>query len=249
MIHRKRRLSRGHAAPSSPAACEHDRGRRWPWLAGTPVVSNTRSIAIGLLAASLAIVGLAAADDPDGTPSAGGAGYIRIEGAIDRLQSRYLTRALDDARAAGLSTIVVHLDTDGGQVHYAREMFKTILDSRANPAGDDPDAAERNAAISEEADGSLPRMIAFVDFRALSAGAMIAYAHHEIHVTDGASIGDIGVNLPGLGRDHRVRPGEDRDGGAHSPRPGRGAPRLAARTTSQDDRPKPEPLPHHAPRG
>ena len=141
---------------------------------------------------------MAAAESPTGASSAAGAGYIRVEGAIDRLQSRYLARALDDARAAGLATIVVHLDTDGGEVHYAREMFKAVLASGRKP-GDggpdspDPDSLDRDAAAPQDAGGSSPRMVAFVDFRALSAGAMIAYAHHEIYLAEGASIGDIGV--------------------------------------------------------
>ena len=37
------------------------------------------------------------------------------------------------------------------------------------------------------------RMVAFVDFRAISAGAMITYAHEEIYISETASIGDIGV--------------------------------------------------------
>jgi len=150
---------------------------------------------------SLAVIAMAAAESPAGESSAGGAGYIRIEGAIDRLQSRYLARALADARAAGLGTIVLHLDTDGGQVHYAREMFRAVLAagrasgggepaSEADGGGLETDAAKRGP---DTADPDAPRMIAFVDFRALSAGAMIAYAHHEIHLTEGASIGDIGV--------------------------------------------------------
>ena len=45
--------------------------------------------------------------------------------------------------------------------------------------------------VSQAKDG--PKMIAFVDFRAISAGAMISYAHEEIYISSGASIGDIGV--------------------------------------------------------
>ena len=139
-----------------------------------------------------------AAGTPEGASSSGGVGYIRIEGVIDRLQARYLERALDDARTAGLETIVVHLDTDGGQVHYAREMFTAILDPRVGGTDGEADAAAKPADATEDAGGNsgsahAPRMIAFVDFRALSAGAMIAYAHHEVHITEGASIGDIGV--------------------------------------------------------
>ena len=163
----------------------------------------------GLFAAAL-ILALAAlgagraGDPPAGTADAAPTdrvGYVRIEGAIDRLQSRYLARALADARAAGLGTVVLHLDTDGGQVHYAREMFRAVLASGKAPAGREPASAapggeSETGATDQGPDTADPdglRMIAFVDFRALSAGAMIAYAHHEIHVTEGASIGDIGV--------------------------------------------------------
>jgi len=156
-------------------------------MAGIPVIGITAAVL------SLAVIAMAAVESPAGASSAGGAGYIRIEGAIDRLQSRYLARALDDARATGLATIVVHLDTDGGEVHYAREMFKAILDPGKKPGDGGHDSSARDAAAPGDAGGSSPRMVAFVDFRALSAGAMIAYAHHEIYLAEGASIGDIGV--------------------------------------------------------
>ena len=120
---------------------------------------------------------------------------------IDRLQARYLARAFEDARRAGLERIIVHIDTDGGAVGYAREMFKTVLDPpgtrggpAAAPAGEEGDGVEAPDAAQGPGGADYdPRMIAFVDFRAISAGAMIAYAHHDIYVTEAASIGDIGV--------------------------------------------------------
>ena len=78
-------------------------------------------------------------------------------------------------------------------MHYAREMFKAILEPGKKPADEGRGGTDGDAAAPPDAGRSSPRMVAFVDFRALSAGAMIAYAHHEIHVTEGASIGDIGV--------------------------------------------------------
>ena len=158
-----------------------------------------------VLGLALAALGAGRAGEPTmdtaGASSASPVGYVRVEGVIDRLQSRYLARALADARAAGLRTIVLHLDTDGGQVHYAREMFRAVLASGKAPAGSEPASAapggESETGATDEGAGAgdpdLPRMIAFVDFRALSAGAMIAYAHHEIYLAEGASIGDIGV--------------------------------------------------------
>ena len=164
---------------------------------------------VGVFAAALvlalaALGGGRAGDPPEGAADAAPTdrvGYVRVEGVIDRLQSRYLARALADARAAGLGTVILHLDTDGGQVHYAREMFRAVLAPGRAPVDSEPDSAESGRESETEAtddrrdagDPDAPRMIAFVDFRALSAGAMIAYAHHEIYLTEGASIGDIGV--------------------------------------------------------
>ncbi len=104
-------------------------------------------------------------------------GYIHIEGMINRPRYMYLQRALEDADQRGLDTLVVHLDTDGGVLEYGREMLKLILD--------------------QPREGR--RTIAFVDFRAISAGAMIAYGHQELHISDTATIGDIGVIFAGPG--------------------------------------------------
>ena len=167
-------------------------------------IRTARFLASALLLAIAALGAGRAEGPPEGTADAAPndrVGYVRIEGVIDRLQSRYLARALADARAAGLGTVVLHLDTDGGQVHYAREMFRAVLAAGKAPAGREPASAapggESETGATEQgsdtADPDGPRIIAFVDFRALSAGAMIAYAHHEIYLTEGASIGDIGV--------------------------------------------------------
>lgn len=101
----------------------------------------------------------------------GKVGYASMTGPIDRMRHRYLDRVVAQARKLKLDTVILHIDTDGGEVSHAREMFKTVLD--------------------QARDG--PRMIAFVDFRAISAGAMVSYAHESIYISSGASIGDIGV--------------------------------------------------------
>ena len=151
--------------------------------------SSMRGRRLGVRAAALLVAAAALAagagasigaggDGANDSPAAKRTGYVHVEGVIDRLKARYLARALDDARTAGLDTLVVHLDTDGGEVGYAREMFKDVLSPPGGGAArGDPE----------------PRMIAFVDYRALSAGAMIAYAHHDLYLTEGASIGDVGV--------------------------------------------------------
>ena len=106
------------------------------------------------------------ADDDYGT-----VGYVEIDDIIDRFSDRYLARVIEQAEAEDIDTLLVRIDTDGGEVHHARTMFKRILDL--------------------EADGI--RTVAFIDFRAISAGALIAYAHEEVYVSETASIGDIGV--------------------------------------------------------
>jgi membrane-bound serine protease (ClpP class) len=111
----------------------------------------------------------------------GKVGYASLTGPIDRLRHRYLVRMINDARARKLDTVIVHIDTDGGEVSHAREMFKKVID--------------------QARDG--PRMIAFIDFRSISAGAMISYAHEEIYISPSASIGDIGVIF--VGRDGEIK--------------------------------------------
>ncbi len=101
----------------------------------------------------------------------GTVGYLEIDDIIDRFSDRYLARAIEQARAGNIDTLLVRIDTDGGEVHHARAMFKRILDL--------------------EAEGI--RTVAFIDFRAISAGALIAYAHEEVYISETASIGDIGV--------------------------------------------------------
>ncbi len=98
-------------------------------------------------------------------------GYLEIDDVIDRFSDRYLARAIDEARAGNIDTLLVRIDTDGGTVHHARSMFKRILDIEAQGI----------------------RTVAFIDFRAISAGALIAYAHEEVYLSETASIGDIGV--------------------------------------------------------
>ncbi len=130
-------------------------------------------IAVRLAGCLLPIAGWAAhAEDRSSTATDHGiVGYIEIDDVIDRFSDRYLARAINEARARSVDTLLVRIDTDGGAVHDARSMFKRVLDL--------------------EADGI--RTIAFIDFRAISAGALIAYAHEEVYISETASIGDIGV--------------------------------------------------------
>ncbi len=109
---------------------------------------------------------------PEETTTAPKVAFIHIEEMIDEWQARYVSRAIDDAIANDVDYIVTHIDTYGGRVDSAESIFIKFLSL------DGPDD---------------PKCIAFIDEKAISAGALIAYGHHEIHMTPAASIGDIGV--------------------------------------------------------
>ena len=130
-----------------------------------------RRLACGLLLLLTAAYATHAAGPVPASEGYGTVGYMEIDDIIDRFSDRYLARAIEQARTEDIDTLLVRIDTDGGEVHHARAMFKRILDLEA-------------AGI---------RTVAFVDFRAISAGALIAYAHEEVYLSETASIGDIGV--------------------------------------------------------
>ncbi len=100
------------------------------------------------------------------------AGLVVIEGMIDDGRAAYFRRSLERARKEGVDLLVVQLTTDGGYLHSAITFVETAL---------------------EEARGQDVRMVALVDGKAWSAGALIAYAHHEVYLTPGSHIGDIGI--------------------------------------------------------
>ena len=127
-------------------------------------------LAGGLLLTTAGAAVSAAGPTPS-TADYGTVGYIAIDDIIDRFSDRYLARVVEQAQAEDVDTLLVRIDTDGGEVLHARSMFKRVLDL--------------------EADGI--RTVAFIDFRAISAGALIAYAHEEVYLSETASIGDIGV--------------------------------------------------------
>ena len=137
---------------------------------GTSRPALLRRLACGVVLAGAWTAAPAAGPTP-GATDYGTVGYVEIDDIIDRFSDRYLARVIEQAKAEDIDTLLVRIDTDGGEVHHARTMFKRILDL--------------------EADGI--RTVAFIDFRAISAGALIAYAHEEVYLSETASIGDIGV--------------------------------------------------------
>ncbi|MEZ4474997.1 MAG: hypothetical protein R3F60_30230 [bacterium] len=89
---------------------------------------------------------------------------VPIRGTIDQGLAPYVKRSLEVAKSRGARAIVLDVDTFGGRVDAA-----VII---------------RDALLSAE----VP-VIAFVNRRAISAGALISYAADFIAFTNGASMG------------------------------------------------------------
>lgn len=87
-----------------------------------------------------------------------------IEGMIDLGQAPYLKRVLAQAQAEGAAAVVLEVNTFGGRVDAAVQMRDALLDSPL-------------------------RTIAFVNKRAISAGALISLAAREVVMAPGATMG------------------------------------------------------------
>ena len=116
------------------------------------------------------------------------AALLMIDGQIDEQWARYFRRALRQATEAKVATVVVHLTTDGGYLDSGLDMVNAALEAHQDPAG------------------SQPKLIAYIDNKAWSAGAMIAYAHQEIWLSGVAHIGDIGVIYQGADGELKYAP-------------------------------------------
>ncbi|MCS6970817.1 MAG: NfeD family protein [Planctomycetota bacterium] len=129
---------------------------------------------LGLLLVAVAPFGQGGEATPAGGQGAGGkplVAFIPIDGAIDDHRAGQFERAVDRALALSPRYIVCRIATDGGALDAAMRMLERIL------------------AVGDED----TELIAFIDTRAYSAGALLAYGHRRIYMTDQAYIGDIGV--------------------------------------------------------
>ena len=181
------------------------------------------------LAGALLLTAACAAHAAGPAPAAadyGTVGYVEIDDIIDRFADRYLARVIERAQDEGVDTLLVRIDTDGGEVLHARTMFKRILDLEAEGY---PDRRLRR----------LPRHLRRCADRLRPRGGVPERdrvdRRHRRRVPD-----------PGGG--DQVRPREVRDGGAHTSRAGGGAARLEPRDAAQDDRAQAVALPRHPPR-
>lgn len=89
---------------------------------------------------------------------------IPIEGMIDLGLAPFLSRTLREAEAAGAAAVVLDINTFGGRVDAATVMRDALLNARV-------------------------RTIAFVNQRAISAGALISLACNTIVMVKGGTIG------------------------------------------------------------
>lgn len=87
-----------------------------------------------------------------------------IEGMIDLGLAPFVQRVLDEAAAAGAAAVVLEINTFGGRVDAAVLIRDSLLNSKV-------------------------RTVAFVNKRAISAGALISLAAEQIVMADGGTIG------------------------------------------------------------
>lgn len=99
---------------------------------------------------------------------------IAIEGMIDLGLAPFLSRTIREAQAAGAAAVLLDINTFGGRVDAAVAMRDALL----------------NAPV---------RTIAFVNQRAISAGALIALACDTLIMTKGGTIGAATPVLSGAG--------------------------------------------------
>ncbi len=87
-----------------------------------------------------------------------------VEGTVDLGLAPFLDRVLDEAEREGAAAVVLDIDTFGGRLDAAVAIRDRLLASRV-------------------------KTIAFVDPRAISAGALITLASEVIAMSDGSTIG------------------------------------------------------------
>ena len=119
---------------------------------------------VGVLAL-LAAPALPAADQPPRAPGGGPIVYVApIHGMIDLGLAPFVDRVLEDAATAGAAAVIFEINTFGGRVDAAVVIRDALLRARV-------------------------RTVAFVNKRAISAGALISLAAEKIAMAEGGTIG------------------------------------------------------------
>ncbi|MEE2876734.1 MAG: NfeD family protein [Candidatus Neomarinimicrobiota bacterium] len=96
--------------------------------------------------------------------SAGVVYRVPIQSTIDLGLPPFIERAIGEAEAEGAEAIIFDIDTFGGRVDGATQIKDAILDSKI-------------------------LTVAFINRRAISAGALISLSCEKIYMTDGGTIG------------------------------------------------------------
>jgi membrane-bound serine protease (ClpP class) len=89
---------------------------------------------------------------------------IPVTGAVELGLAPFVARSVTEAERADAAAVVLEIDTPGGRIDAAWQIVDAIRDAEV-------------------------RTIAYVNHRALSAGAMIALATDEVYMRPGSSIG------------------------------------------------------------
>lgn len=125
---------------------------------------------------TLAILALLMLGAVPAAPSAGSVVYvIPVEGVIDLGLAPFVERVLDEAAAAGAAAVILEIDTFGGRVDAAVLIRDALLRAKV-------------------------KTVAFINKRAISAGALISLAAETIVMAEGGTIGaatPVQIGLPG----------------------------------------------------
>jgi membrane-bound serine protease (ClpP class) len=119
-----------------------------------------RWLAMGLL--GLGVLSVTAADRPAGSDRH--VYVVPVEGIIDLGLAPFIKRVTDQAASDGAAAVVLEINTFGGRVDAAVLIRDALLESKVPT-------------------------VAFINKRAISAGALIALASEKIYMTEGATVG------------------------------------------------------------
>ncbi|MGE0469988.1 MAG: nodulation protein NfeD [Nitrospira sp.] len=100
---------------------------------------------------------------------------IPVDGVIDLGLAPFVERVLDEAAAAGAAAVILEIDTFGGRVDAAVQIRDALLRTQV-------------------------KTVAFINKRAISAGALISLAAETIVIAEGGTIGaamPVQIGLPG----------------------------------------------------
>jgi len=145
-------------------------------VAGSITRQFIRRAAGGWWIAALGLLAVVAPGDRAGAQPPRAVVYVApVKGIIDLGLAPFVQRVLDEAAAAGAGAVILEINTFGGRVDAAVLIRDALLRARV-------------------------RTVAFVNKRAISAGALISLAAEKIAMADGGTIGaatPVEVGAPG----------------------------------------------------